>query len=636
MLPKHRMKIILILTERRNNIIMKDNSKISIKGIKYIISLIFKYYFIAIILVFLGIIFQALSTVFGTMFIQSLIDNYILPLLNNNDHNFIPLFNAIIKIAYIYMMGIAASFLYNLIMVRINHGTMKRVRKDLFSHMEKLPIKYFDTHAHGDIMSVYTNDTDTLRQFIGVSLPQFISSVITVISVFIGMCILSFPLAIVSALMSFIMINISSRVGKSSAKYFALQQSSLGKTNAYIEEMLGGQKVIKVFCHEKTAIEDFKKINNELRENACKANSFANILMPIVAQLGNFGYVVCAIVGSLFAVKGLFGISVGTIVAFMSLVRSFNQPFMQMGHQIHSIIMAFAGADRIYELLQAKAEEDDGYIELVNIDDDFNETAERTGSWAWKDINTGEYKRVEGEIIFENVDFGYDFGKAILHDISLYAKKGQKIAFVGSTGAGKTTITNLLNRFYEIDSGEIRYDGIKIKEIQKRALRKSLGIVLQETRIFTGSIMDNIRYGRLDATDEECINAAKLANAHSFIERLPNAYDTVIKSDTDSLSQGQLQLLAIARAAVANPPVLILDEATSSIDTRTEKLVQKGMDSLMKGRTTFVIAHRLSTIQNADCIMVLENGRIIERGSHKELISLGGRYSGLYKGIAGA
>lgn len=609
------------------------------KSMKRIMKNVLDHYKIHMILVIICIVISSVVTVIGSRFLQVLIDGFIYPMLHTKNPDFTPLIRALIYLACIYILGVLSTYAYNRIMVNVSQGTMKNIRREVFSHMEKLPIRYFDTHSHGDIMSIYTNDIDTLRQFLGQSMPQLISAVFTVVSIIVSMFLLSLPLAVVALVVVFLNLSISSRIGGLSAKFFVKQQSSLGKINGYIEEMISGQKVIKVFTHEKENIESFVKLNNELRDTAIKANIYANILMPILAQMGNLGYVICAIIGSYLALKTNLGISVGVIVSFLTLFKSLTTPFGQISQQLNSVVMAGAGAGRIYELLDEEVENDDGYVTLVNAKQENGslvETKERTGLWAWKHYHKedGSYSltELEGKMSLENVDFSYIEGKQVLFDISLYADQGEKIAFVGTTGAGKTTITNLINRFYDIQGGKIRYDGINIDKIKKSDLRKSLGIVLQDTRLFTGSIMENIRYGRLDASDEDCIRAAKLVNAHGFIERLPDGYDTIIKGEGSALSQGQRQLLAIARAAVADPPALILDEATSSIDTRTEQLVQAGMDSLMKGRTTFVIAHRLSTIKNSDCIMLLEQGRIIERGNHKELLERKGKYYRLYTG----
>ena len=611
----------------------KDEKKLNLF---WVIQRIKKGYPIQIFAVLVCIVIVAVTTLIGTTFFKALIDDYITPLLQSGQKDFSNLDKAIIRLSFVCAVGVIASYVQSTTMVKIGQGTMRGIREELFSHMQRLSVSYFDTHPYGDTMSIYTNDVDTLRQFIGVSLPNILSSIISLISVFITMLILNVPLTFLSLGMIIIIMLISNKSASISMKHFVRQQTQIGEINAYIEEMMSGQKVIKVFCHEDAVEKDFLVINEKLRQSASKANSYANILMPIINQLGKFSYVIIAIAASVASVKGYMNITVGEIVTFLALVQSFTQPLSQVGQQVNAIIMASAGVSRLGNLLYAQPEDVGGDISLVNVvhkDGVLEETADRSGMWAWKKGDK-EYVEVKGDIKFEDVDFSYVEGHTILHDINLYAKPAQKIAFVGSTGAGKTTITNLLNRFYDIDKGNIIYDGIKIRDIKKSDLRKSLGIVLQDTHLFTGTVMDNIRYGRPLASDEECIGAARLANAHGFIERLPNSYDTVISADGGSLSQGQRQLLAIARAAVADPPVLILDEATSSIDTHTEKLVQRGMDALMSGRTTFVIAHRLSTIRNADCIMVLEHGRIIERGSHEELLSQKGRYYKLYTGMS--
>ncbi len=604
-----------------------------------ILSMMLKKYWLQCIIVLICIICAAFANVRGIVFMQSLIDDYIIPMTQTADPDFSPLADALLKIAGIYVIGILCNLAYQKIMVYVSQGTLRNIRKDIFNKMESLPIKYFDTHAHGDIMSVYTNDVDTLRQLISQSLPQVTNSAVSIVSTFLSMIILDIPLTVLTVLMVFIMLGVTKTVGSRSRKYFTKQQQDLGVVNGYIEEMISGQKVVKVFCHEEEAIKDFKKINDQLRDSAYHANKFANILMPINANIGNISYVLCAVIGALLALSGLTGITLGTLIAFLTLNRSFNNPVVQVSQQINNVVMALAGAERIFKLLDEEPEVDDGWDTLVNVkegsDGSLVECKERTGIWAWKKPRENgrfEYTKLEGGVIFDDVDFGYDDKKIVLHNIKLYAEPGQKIAFVGSTGAGKTTITNLINRFYDIQDGKIRYDGVNINHIKKADLRRSLGIVLQDTHLFTGTVLENIRYGKLDATDAECKEAARLANAHSFIIRLPDGYNTMITGDGANLSQGQRQLLAIARAAVADPPVLILDEATSSIDTRTEGLVQRGMDRLMKGRTTFVIAHRLSTVKNSDCIMVLEQGRIIERGSHDDLIAKKGRYYQLYTG----
>ncbi len=584
----------------------------------------------------------ALATLRGTLFMRDLVDVYIKPMIGMESLDFGPLAHALLSLALVYLIGLLCSYGYNRLMAVISQGTLKKIRIQLFSQMESLPIKYFDTTPHGDIMSVYTNDVDTLRQLIGQSIPQLVNSTVTLVITFISMVCLNIPLTILTLCMVAVMLVVASKLGGMAGTYFIKQQSSLGKVNAYIEEMMEGQKVVKVFCHENENIERFRAINQELRESTKNANKIANILMPVNGNLGNISYVLCAALGAVLALNGMGSLTLGTLVSCLNLNRNFTQPVTQVSQQFNSIIMALAGAERIFKLLDEKPEADNGYVELVNVeqqpDGALTETSRRTGLWAWRHPHQADgtvtYKKLEGDIVFDDVDFGYNDEKIVLHNIKLFATPGQKIAFVGSTGAGKTTITNLINRFYDIQDGKIRYDGININKIRKADLRRSLGIVLQDTHLFTGTVMENIRYGRLEATDEECVAAAKLANADSFIRRLPDGYQTVLTGDGANLSQGQRQLIAIARAAVAGPPVLILDEATSSIDTRTEQLVQEGMDRLMKGRTTFVIAHRLSTVRNSDCIMVLEQGRIIERGTHDQLIEEKGRYYQLFTGSA--
>ena len=616
-----------------------NRNKISMKTLKRLLSYILSEYKFQFAAVIICILISSLATVASTLFLKSLIDDYITPFLSQSNVDFIPLLKVLGIMAIIYYTGTIVTYIYSRLMINVAQGTLKRIRNDMFKHMEHLPIGYFDTNSHGDIMSLYTNDTDTLRQMISQSLPQLISSIITVASVFISMLILSIPLTLVAVVMIFIMYKVIQIIGGKSGKYFGKQQKDLGKINGYIEEMMEGQKVVKVFCHEEESKRKFNKINEQLFDSAYNANTFANILMPIMGNLGHINYVITAIFGGVLAIGGIGGLTLGGLASFLQLTRTFNQPISQMSQQINSVIMALAGAERIFEVLDLETENDEGYVTLVNVEIDNNgnmkEVSERTGVWAWKHPHKDgsiTYTRVLGDMIFDNVDFGYNDKKIILHDINIFAKPGQKIAFVGSTGAGKTTITNLINRFYDIQDGKIRYDGININKIKKDDLRRSLGIVLQDTHLFTGTVADNIRYGKLDATDEEVYAAAKLANADGFIKHLPEGYNTMITGDGASLSQGQRQLLAIARAAIANPPVLILDEATSSIDTRTEIIVQEGMDRLMEGRTVFVIAHRLSTVKNSDVIMVLEQGRIIERGNHDDLIKEKGKYYQLYTG----
>ena len=598
------------------------------------------YYWPLFILVVGCILLSAVATVVAATFPQTLVDDYITPLLQSGSRDFSGLKADIIRLACLMALGIVTAFAYNRIMVNVSQGTMCHLRDDLFHRMEKLPIKYFDTHAHGDIMSVYTNDVDTLRQLLSQSIPQVINSSITMIATLVTMLLLNPLLTFISLLTALVMLLVTKNFSRLSGKYYVKQQQALGAVGGFIEEMLDGQKVVKVFCHEQAAMDDFHKVNEELRLSTNKANLYANMLMPINSNIGWLSYALVAVVGAMLAINGLAGVSLGTVIAFVGLNKSFTQPISQVSMQVNFVVTAAAGAQRVFDLMDQQSEEDNGYVELVRAREDENgqltETKERTKLWAWrhphKADGTVTYTKLEGGIVLDDVDFGYEPGKTVLHNISLWAKPGQKIAFVGATGAGKTTITNLINRFYDIADGKIRYDGININKIKKSALRRSLGMVLQDTHLFTGTVMDNIRYGRLDSTDEECVAAARLANADGFIRRLPDGYNTMLTGDGANLSQGQRQLLAIARAAVADPPALILDEATSSIDTRTEKLVQDGMDALMAGRTTFVIAHRLSTVRNADCIMVMEQGRIIERGTHDQLMEKQGKYYQLYTG----
>lgn len=610
------------------------------KTLMRLLSYVWNYYKVECVFVAIGIAVSSLAAVAGNLFIKNLIDDYIMPFLSENNPSFAPLVRALLIMAGIYYIGTFATFLYARLMANVTQGTLKRIRDDMFTHMERLPIKYFDTHAHGDIMSCYTNDTDTLRQMISQSIPQMLSSVITIVSTFISMIVLSIPLTLLIIVMVAVMVGVVRKIGSQSGKYFIRQQKDLGVLNGYIEEMMEGQKVVKVFCHEEETKKKFYELNDGLFDSAKNANIYANILMPVMANLGNINYVITLAVGSILAINGVGGLTLGALASFLQLTRSFNMPITQVSQQFNSIIMALAGAERVFDLLDEPVEEDHGYVTLVNAveepDGTLKESPVRTGIWAWKHPHQADgtitYEKLQGDVVFNGVDFGYTDDKIVLHDIKMYAKPGQKVAFVGATGAGKTTITNLINRFYDIQDGKIRYDGININKIKKPDLRRSLGMVLQDTHLFTGTVADNIRYGKLDATDEEVIAAAKLANAHYFITKLPQGYDTVLSGDGSELSQGERQLLAIARAAIADPPVLILDEATSSIDTRTETIVQSGMDKLMKGRTVFVIAHRLSTIKNSDVIMVLDQGRIIERGDHESLLAEKGRYYQLYTG----
>ena len=604
-----------------------------------LLAYIMKNYAVHCILVVICIFITVLASVQGTWFMQTLIDGYILPLIGQADPDFSGLLHAIMRVAIFYLIGALASYIYTRIMVNVSQGTLKNLRDDMFTHMEELPIRYFDTHYHGDIMSTSTNEIDTLRQMISQSMPQFLNSIITIVSVFVSMLLLNVPLTIVTLLMIGVTLFATKKIGALSAKYFIAQQKDIATVNGYIEEMMNGQKVVKVFTHEEESIENFNRLNDQLFHSADNANKFGNILMPVNAQIGNISYVLCALVGGVLALNGVGGFTLGKLASFLTYNKSFSQPVNQLSMQLNNIVMALAGSERIFKLLDEEPEVDNGYVTLVRArkeNGQIVESKERTGMWAWKHTHQADgsvdYIELKGDVVFDDVDFGYNPDKIVLHNVDLYATPGQKIAFVGSTGAGKTTITNLINRFYDIQDGKIRYDGININKIKKDDLRHSLGIVLQDTHLFTATVMENIRYGKLDATDEEVIAAAKLANADTFIHQLPDGYNTLLTGDGANLSQGQRQLLAIARAAIADPPVLILDEATSSIDTRTEKIVQDGMDKLMAGRTTFVIAHRLSTVKNSDCIIVLEQGRVIERGNHDKLMEEKGKYYQLYTG----
>ncbi len=616
---------------------VKNPGKLLVRLMNYV----FRDYRIHCILVFIFIFLGVIANVQGTMFTKNLIDDYITPFLLTDSPDFSPLAHAIGRVAVFYAVGILSTYAYNRIMVTVTQGTLRNMRNELFAHMQKLPIKYFDTHAHGDIMSVYTNDIDTLRQMISQSIPQIINSAFTIVSVFVSMVILNIPLTAITLAMVAVMLFCSRKSAANSGKYFLEQQRNLGAVNGYIEEMMNGQKVVKVFCHEEESKKEFRELNDKLFVSADRANTFANFLGPINAQLGNISYVICAMAGGILAIHQVGGFTLGALASFLTFNKSFSMPINQVSQQLNAIVMAMAGAERIFRLMDEEEETDAGYVTQVHVTEEngeLRESQERTGRWAWKHVHQADksvdYVELTGNVVFDGVDFGYHDDKIVLHDVKLFAEPGQKIAFVGSTGAGKTTITNLINRFYDIQDGKIRYDGINVNKIKKADLRRSLGIVLQDTHLFTGTVKENIRFGKLDATDEEIVAAAKLANADGFIRRLPKGYDTMLTGDGANLSQGQRQLLAIARAAVADPPVLILDEATSSIDTRTERIIQEGMDRLMSGRTTFVIAHRLSTVRNSDCIMVLEQGRIIERGTHDQLIEEQGKYYQLYTGNA--
>ena len=628
------------MSDKMNEKKSESRGNTAIKLISRVIRYMLHYYKYLFLLVIVCILISAVTTVVGATFPQTLVDDYIIPMLASGSRDFSGLAADLVRLACIMGIGVIAAFAYNRIMVNVSQGTMLHLRDDLFRRMEALPIKYFDTHAHGDIMSVYTNDVDTLRQLLSQSIPQIINSVITMAATLVTMIVLNPALTVISILTAVVMLLVTSNFSKLSGRYYIRQQIDLGAVDGFIEEMLDGQKVVKVFCHEEAAMKDFHEVNERLRNSTNKANRYANLLMPINANIGWISYALVAIVGAILGINGLAGVTIGTVVTFVGLNKSFTNPITQVSQQINFVVNAAAGAQRVFDLMDQEPEVDDGYVELVNVEEDENgnltESPVRTDLWAWKHPHKAEgtvtYRKLEGGVVLDDVDFGYTDDKIVLHNISLYAEPGQKIAFVGATGVGKTTITNLINRFYDIADGKIRYDGININKIKKPDLRRSLGMVLQDTHLFTGTVMDNIRYGKLDAADEECIEAAKLANADGFIRRLPDGYNTMLTGDGANLSQGQRQLLAIARAAVADPPALILDEATSSIDTRTEKLVQAGMDALMKGRTTFVIAHRLSTVKNSDCIMVMEQGRIIERGTHDDLIAARGKYYQLYTG----
>lgn len=616
---------------------IKNPGKLFARLMKFVL----KNYWLHCLIVLICIFISVLANVQGTMFMKTLIDDYITPLLKNGGSDYAPLLHAMGRVAIFYGIGIVSTYVFNKIMVYVSQGSIKLMRDELFTHMQDLPVRYFDSHPHGDIMSIYTNDIDTLRQLISQSIPQIINSGITVVMVLISMIRLNVPLTVLTLFMVCVTVFLTKTFAGFSSRYFLAQQKDIGQVNGYIEEMLSGQKVVKVFTHEQESIEKFDELNDKLFESAYYANWYSSMLGPVNAQIGNLSYVLCAMIGGIMALSGMAGLTLGKLASFLNFNKSFNMPISQVSQQFNSIIMALAGCERIFSLLDEEPEADEGYVTLVNAKEEngvLTETPEHTGIWAWKHTHSAdgsvEYVRLTGDVVFDNVDFGYVPEKTVLHGVDLYATPGQKIAFVGTTGAGKTTITNLINRFYDIQDGKIRYDGININKIKKEDLRHSLGIVLQDTHLFTASVMDNIRYGKLDATDEEVYAAAKLANADTFIRQLPDGYNTILTGDGANLSQGQRQLLAIARAAIADPPVLILDEATSSIDTRTEKIVQDGMDKLMHGRTTFVIAHRLSTVRNSDCIIVLEQGRVIERGNHDHLIAEKGKYYQLYTGNA--
>ena len=626
--------------QKKPDMNQKGKPKFNKKTAKRLLKYVTETYKIQFVIVFVCILLSAIATTAVSLSLRYLLDDFILPLIGQKEPNFAELYQALAVLGCIFLVGVIATFIYTRMMVFIGQGVLKRVRDDMFEHMQTLPIRYFDQNTNGSVMSLYTNDTDTLRQMISQAIPQALMSLFTIIVTFISMLILSPLLTILAVLIIFLMLSVTGKIGARSGKYFVRQQMSLADVTGFVEERMNGQRVVKVFNHEKKSEEEFDKLNEALFESAAQANKYGNMMGPVIGNIGNLQFVLTAVLGGILSVTGIGGITLGVMASYLQFTKSFTQPFMQVAQQFNSIVMALAGAERIFNLIDEKPEDDEGYVTLVNAkkdaDGNITECRERTGMWAWKHPHSADgsvsYTELKGDVRFEDVTFGYNQDKTILHDISLYAKPGQKLAFVGSTGAGKTTITNLINRFYDIQDGKIRYDGINITKIKKDDLRHSLGIVLQDTHLFTGTIRDNIRYGKLDATDEEIYAAAKLAHADQFIQMLPKGYDTMLSGDGEELSQGQRQLLSIARAAVADPPVLILDEATSSIDTRTESIVQKGMDNLMKGRTVFVIAHRLSTIRNSDAIIVLDHGRIIERGDHKDLIRQKGTYYQLYTG----